>query len=156
MICISLPVFGQVIDSCGNVSGTDPLLVNGRIYSYYPPAGVDGTPYLHTEMFMRGTLLIRGVEYPDQLLNYDVLNQDVLLKYTMLTGAPQIISVSVAWLKSFSFGGMSFVYRAPSEDSPGIYQVIGEGPLQIDIHWSKSLELRNMAGVTKYVFPRSG
>ncbi len=135
-----------------NLNIPDPLLINGRIYSYFPPESIGGNQFFLHEAFSVGTLVIRNQEYPGQQLNYDVYNQQLLLRYMTPTGALQIIEVSGGWLTSFSLEGREFRYRNSSESNPGIYQVIGDSGTQIFIHWEKSLEFRNIAGKAVYSF----
>ncbi len=149
-------VYSQGTGGCDEGSGgSDPLLINGRIYTYVPPPRVLGDQYLREAEFSPGILVIRGIRYTGRQLNYDIRNQEILLKYTRLTGAPQIISVSRAWLSEFTFDGRDFLCLGTEADEPGIYQVIGNGPLKIFYHWEKRLDLKNVAGDTRYIFSKS-
>ena len=42
------------------------------------------------------------------MLNYDIYNQQLILKYKNNIGAANLIIISDAWLESFSFKGHKF------------------------------------------------
>jgi hypothetical protein len=146
-------LFAQELQNCNkDLNIADPELINGRLYTYFPPRQVDGNQYFTSPEFSPGTLTIRGKVYNDLLLNYDVYNQAVLLKYTRQTGAPQILEVSEAWLSGFSFQGKNFYYMAAAESPGRILQVIGDGSLKVFYKWEKRLEFKTVAGKATYIF----
>ena len=133
------------------VYGLDPLLFNGKKYSYFLPSGTGGNQFLASSAFVEGDIVIRGKEVQDVFLNYDIYNQKLLLQYSDETGAFQIIEISEAWLERFSLGEMNFIYLAGNEQHR-IYQVLGDGPYHILYSWRKSLKLSNSMGDGNYTF----
>ncbi len=133
------------------VYGLDPLLYNGKKYSYFLPSGTGGNQFLSSSAFVEGEMVIRGKGVQGIFLNYDIFNQKLLLQYADETGAFQIIEVSEAWLESFSLGPMNFKYITNNNESR-IYQVLGDGPLHILYSWRKSLKLSNSMGDGNYTF----
>lgn len=135
-----------------NVYGSDPLLYNGKFYTYYPPLGTEGNQYFTDRIFETGSAIIRGVTYNDLLLNYDIFNQQLVLKYKQNTGANSLIIISDAWLTAFNIGGLDFEIITAPDTVKQIFQVIGKGPARILYYWEKELELNNMIGAQNYVF----
>jgi hypothetical protein len=133
------------------VYGLDPLLYNGKIYTYFLPAGTGGNQFLYSAEFIKGDVVIKGVRFLDILLNYDIFNQQLLLQYTGETGAINIIEISKAWLESFRLGKSEFRYLS-FEKSPRIYQVLGDGPLFILYAWRKDLKLDVTNGAHNFIF----
>ena len=155
-------------DACleyDRIYGLDPLIYNGKKYAYFLPSGTKGTQYLVSDEFISGTLDIerQGDEVTgwkgdkvmegkgDLMLNYDVFNQKLVLKFNDETGAEQMMEVSEAWLKGFSAGDKDFIY-ADNNSQAKIYQSLGTGKYRILYHWRKNLRLDNSAGHGVYTF----
>jgi len=133
------------------VYGLDPMIYNGRKYSYFLPSGTGGNQFFTSAEFMKGGVVVKGVECWDLLLNYDIFNQKLLLKYYDETGAEMIIEVSEAWLERFSLGKSEFTYLEINGQKR-IFQVLGDGPYFILYSWRKKLDLNNSVGAERYVF----
>jgi len=133
------------------IYGPDQTLCNGKRYGYFLPAGTKGDQYLISPTFMEGSVTIWGTCYPGVFLNYDVFNQQLLLRYQDGSGAQYIIEVSNAWLQSFRLGSMYFELLN-LEQTPCFYQVLGEGPVRILVHWRKKLDLDIRVGSSDYLF----
>lgn len=154
IVLVSIPV--RVIPQSGlqdsdRIYGLDQTLYNGRRYGYFLPQGVTGHQYIFSPEFVTGSVTIRGKCYPGLTLNYDLVNQQLLLKYLDERGAPNIIEVSRSWLDSFCLGPMNFGFRDKDHD-PRFFQVLGDGRLKILYYWQKSLNLDGTIGATKYSF----
>jgi hypothetical protein len=141
----------DVIKETDKVFGLDPLLYNGKKYSYFLPSGTGGHQFLFSPDYIMGSITIKGKTFNDISLNYDIFNQQLLLQYTSETGAVSIIEVSVAWLESFYLGDIRFEYLAP-DNTPRICQVIGEGPCRVLYHWKKELKLDTGTNPVSYTF----
>ena len=76
--------------------GLDDFLYNGKVYAYYPPYNVLGNQFIASEEFTIGTLWIKGEPYANVLLNYDILNQHLLLSFNTILGAKQVIVLLLA------------------------------------------------------------
>jgi hypothetical protein len=135
-----------------DIYGSDPLLYNGRFYTFYPPLSTTGNQYLFELQFESGSVILRGTSYPDLLLNYDVYNQQLILKYKINTGAIYHIIVSDAWLESFSFRGMNFKLISTQDTTKKIFQVLGSGPKYIFYFWKKELNLDSFIGTINHGF----
>ncbi|MEI6683012.1 MAG: hypothetical protein WCO44_10310 [Bacteroidota bacterium] len=133
------------------VYGLDQVLYNGKKYNYFLPPGTHGHQYLLTEEFMEGSVTIRGTCYQNLRLNFDILNQQLLLKYKDDAGAVNILEVSKAWLEGFSLGTMNFEYLSP-EQNPRFFQVLGSGSYHILYYWRKSLDMVAAVGSSDFTF----
>ncbi|MCX6249566.1 MAG: hypothetical protein NTX61_02330 [Bacteroidetes bacterium] len=133
------------------VHGPDQTLYNGKKYSYFLPTGVKGDQYLFSQDYLAGSLTLRGKCYLGLTLNYDIFNQQLLLKYNDEMGALNIIEVSKAWIKRFSLGSLNFEYLN-LEQGPRYYQVLGESRVQILYYWTKTLVLDVVYGSSVYTF----
>ena len=123
-----------------HVYGLDPLLYNGKKYSYFLPPGTGGNQFIFSPDFFTGDITIKGERFEGITLNYDIYNQQLLLKFADETGAFDIIEISKAWLESFRVGNMDFKYLSLA-DVPRFYQVLGNGPVFILYYWQKGLKL---------------
>ncbi len=132
--------------------GSDPLLVNGRYYSFFPPSKTDGNQYLADSQFKKGSLTIRGETFSGLMLNYDIYNQHLLLAFRNNAGADNLIIISDAWLEKFRFSGMDFEMIYFQDTVKRIIQVIGSGPDRIGYIWKKNLEPDSFHGARYYSF----
>jgi hypothetical protein len=143
----------QIIKSTNGVYGLDPLLYNGKYYTFFPPLNTGGTQYFTDHQFESGSVTIRGIAYADVVLNYDIYNQQLLLKYKNNLGAISLIIISDAWLESFSFKGLNFeVFSQQQDTTKRIFQVLGTGPNRILYYWKKDLILDGFHGSKNHIF----
>lgn len=135
-----------------DIFGSDPLLFNGRYYTFSPPLNTGGNQFLQDTNFEEGSVTIRGVKYNGLMLNYDVYNQQLVLKYSTREDAVNFIVLSDAWLESFTVGGLQFENIALPDSTKQTFQVIGSGPDRILYSWEKKLSLDNFVGAKNHVF----
>lgn len=136
------------------VYGLDQLLYNGKQYTYFLPPGTGGHQFLFSPDYFVGEVTINGKSFEGITLNYDIFNQQLLLRYANESGAFNIIEISKAWLESFRLGDKDFQYLT-FDDGPRFYQVLGDGPLFILYYWRKELELDASHGATFFTFSPS-
>lgn len=140
--------------SANRIYGLNPLLYNGQFYTYFPAASTQGSQFLHGPKFVKGSVQIRGKKFYNLLLNYDVYNQEVVLKYiTQMNNLKEIV-LSKVWLKSFNLGKQHFEVLSFPGVKPRIYQVIGKGNYQILYIWQKDYNHSNSYGATNFVFSK--
>jgi hypothetical protein len=133
--------------------GPDPLLYNGMIYDYHPPYGTIGTQFLFDKPDTVALVVIRGKTYSRLALNYDVLNQSVVMIYTRPDGGVVPISLSKAWLDQFQvYGRLFHLKTADGEQDKKIYEVTGSGDFKVYKSWSRDLVLKSAAGTTSWAF----
>jgi hypothetical protein len=133
------------------VFGLDQTLHNGIKYTYAPPPGTHGHQYLASQFFSTGSVTIKGKQYNDVNLNFDILNQELLLKYADNHNPFNVIQISKSWLDGFRIGEMNFEL-VEVKNQPVIYQVIGEGPVRFLFFWRKSLDLDGAIGSYFYAY----
>jgi hypothetical protein len=138
----------EVLDQ---VYGLDQNLYNGKIYSYVIPPGTLGHPFLNSRDYSAGSITVKGRCYQNIFLNYDIFNQQLLLKYIDEKSSQNIIEVSKGWLTSFTFGNMRFEYLNLGQ-KPHFYQVLGEGQVRILYYWWKNLNLDVTIQSSNYTF----
>jgi len=134
------------------VYGFDPLLHNGRIYSFFPQPETEGTQYMYSEFDTRGKITVRGTTYVKLTLNYDIYNQQLILNYTNTLGSTSLIEISKAWLESFEINGRHFEIFTTADTTIRICQVIGSGSYSIRYYYFKKLLPDTRASSQKYVF----
>ena len=132
----------------------DPVLYNGKRYSYFPPLQTGGHQFLIGEDFVPGNVRIRGNVYENQQLNYDIYNQQLVLRFTNHIGAVDQLIVSDAWLEGFTLDDLTFEYVLWSDSSWRIAQRIGQQPFEILILWNKNLSLNTRYGATNHIFSK--
>ncbi len=133
------------------VYGLDQTLCNGKKYTYLILYSTKGHQYLLSPEYIDGSVTIKGTCYQDITLNYDIFNQELLLRYEDEKGILKTIEVSKAWLTNFSLGNMNFEFLN-LEQEPRFYQVLGKGPLRILYYWQKYLSLDGTIGSSGYLF----
>jgi hypothetical protein len=140
----------------GSVYGLDPLLYNGRNYSFSLSNETIGHPFLNTQNYKTGYVVIRNEKFEDILLNYDIYNQELILKYQDLHGADNLIKLSKAWLRSFYLNNNEFVSLETENGQERFFQVIGRDSLKILYHWEKKMSLSKEVGKSNYHFSEPG
>lgn len=146
------PLLAQNAVADINVYGLNPILYNGQVYNYFPGAGVKSHQYFQQEEFKSGSITIRSKKYEDVLLNYDILNQELILKYSDPQGSNRLLMVSKAWLKKFQIGAEEFALINTSDGQKIIVQTLNPGKIQLHSHWTKKL-VADLSFVSKnYVF----
>jgi hypothetical protein len=155
MAVVSLMAVAQEpTDNQDPLYGFDPLLYNGRMYYFYPMPGTGGTQYLYNEFDTKGSVTLRSVTYPNLNINYDVYNQQLVLKFKDAIGSNKIIEVSYAWLESFIMQGKLFEVFPDAGSVKKIYQVLGSGDKKILYSFRKKLLLHNQTTSGIYYFSK--
>jgi hypothetical protein len=151
-----MSVAGAVAQQTNNITdpvyGTDPLLINGKYYTFLLPSNTDGNQYFTGLQFEAGSATIRGVTYTGLLLNYDIYNQQLILNYKNNIGAGNLLTLSDAWLEKFSFRGYDFELISTQDSLKKIFQVLGTGQNRILYYWTKDLALDSFHGARNHTF----
>ncbi|HEX2975656.1 MAG TPA: hypothetical protein VHO68_06935 [Bacteroidales bacterium] len=130
----------------------DPVLLNGKIYVFHVPPGTKGHQFLAQSEFSSGKLSLKGVDYDNVMLNYDIYNQQVLLKYADVSGVSNPIIMSDAWIGGFSVNNKDFDVISSSDSLKQFYQTLGSGPYKVLYTFRKKLELSQVHGASNRVF----
>lgn len=147
--------YGQTpVLTANRIYGLNPLLYNGKFYTFFTPVNTRGSQFIDGPVFVKGSVDIRGGKFNNVLLNYDIHNQQVVLKYKTQMNNMMEIVLSNVWLKSFNLGNKYFeVLTFPGVKSR-IYQVIGKGHYEILYTWRKDYNLSNSYGATNFAFSK--
>ena len=155
LVTVTLSTFAQpAIATDDPVYGFDPLLYNGRVYHYLPERGTGGNQFLVDEYDPNGSITLRGITYPHQVLNFDVYNQKVVLKYKNATGSTSLIEISGAWFGSFDMDGRHFEIETDVDTTKHIYQVLGSGSDKVMYFLKKDKLLYNRPISGSYYFSK--
>ena len=156
IFCIPILNAQNSVDNAENVYDSDPLLFNGKKYTFFIPLTTGGHQYFSDQQFWPGSVIIRGVKYTDLLLNYDIYNQQLVLQYTDAMGGRNQIELSDAWLESFTIKEKDFELIRTPDSLKQIYQVIGTGHYRIFYKWKKDLVMDGFVGATNHTFTKPG
>jgi len=155
LVFSSLLAFSQAAgDDPDRVYGFDPLLYNGRLYTFFPQPGTGGTQFLFNKFDTIGSVTLRGVTYSNLTLNYDIYSQQLVLKYYSTMGSASLIEISCAWLEKFELGGCHFKIETETDTTKRIYQVLGDGTEKIKYYRKKELLLYNQPISGIYYFSK--
>lgn len=111
---------------------------------------------MHTKNYESGYVVIRNEKFEDILLNYDIYNQELILKYKDIHGADNVIKLSKAWLRGFNLHNREFVLMQTGNGQEGFFQVIGRDSLTVLYHWEKKMTLSKEVGKSNYHFSEPG
>jgi len=118
--------------------GSDHDLVNGvELYNLY--RHVKSHPYFLGEESLPGSVTVLGKHFDNQLIQYDLYNQWVVLEYTERSGGINKIIMVPLHTNGFQIDGHSFEKLALDEDGLLFYQVIRTNRITCYIHWKKQL-----------------
>lgn len=132
--------------------GLNPVLYNGKVYYFFPQPGTVGSQYMYTDFDPKGAILIRGIAYSNHSLNYDIYNQQVILKYVNQFGSTSMIEISNAWLEKFEIYGSQFELFSEADTTKRIYQVLGDHKFKVLYYRKKDLLLDNMKTIRNHYF----
>lgn len=133
-------------------TGLDGRLYNGKFYDYFPPAKVKGNQFLFGTKFTSGTLYLQGKEYDNISLNYDILNQELLLAFETTNGGKRVISISLAYVDSFLLQNKRFVINQLDSANQQIEEEVQLLNLKFYIYYYKKLELQSALGEINYYY----
>ncbi len=140
-ILFSAEVFSQdTMSFSDHKYGLDPVVFNGEKYSFYPGAGIKGHQFLEQPDFVPGEVVIKGKVYGNILLNFDVYNQLLLMKYYDEFNAVCVIEVSKAWIEGFTIGDRRFIPLSNS-NTTSFYEIMGEDWLYVLYAWTKQIKI---------------
>ena len=152
LVC-SHTVSGQTdMGNLDDIYGLNPVLYNGRIYSDFYGSSVKGHPFLLNSEYAAGSIKIKNKSYSEQLINYDVFKQKVLLSFTNHTQTQQIIEIPLLNIQTFSFSDKDFHLMKMPDSSLKIFQLIGEDQFPILVYWTKGINTTSSTSIYDYKF----
>lgn len=130
----------------------DPLLYNGKYYTYSVQSSTQGSQFFTGSGYTNGTVHIHGLAYDHLSLNFDLVNQELVLEYKIENSGVKHIVISDAWLESFQLGEYHFKMLEDEDSMKHIYQVVGHGVIQVLYAWYKELKLDSRPGAKSFYF----
>ncbi|MBN2614987.1 MAG: hypothetical protein JXR71_04775 [Bacteroidales bacterium] len=155
LLC-SLPtaILAQDVTLSNDLYGLSPVLYNGKYYTYSPPVNTKGNQFIVDRHFTEGSVRVKGNLYDSLSLNYDIFNQQLILEFYTVEKNRLLISLSNAWLDSFTLGKKHFKALRVNGEKKEYYQVFGEGPFKILYFWHKNMNFVSSTGSSYYVFSK--
>ncbi|MEE4197808.1 MAG: hypothetical protein V2I54_09195 [Bacteroidales bacterium] len=141
----------ETIDS---IYGLDPVLYNGKVYSYRTPPSVQGSQYLTQREFVPGEVIIQDKTYTHHLLNYDIFNQEILLQFET-DYKTATIQLNKEKVDAFTLDSRTFkLIQNEEKNTYEIFQFFGRGKYVVLYFWEKNLELIDRSGDSYWSFSK--
>lgn len=137
-----------------DIYGLSPVLYNGKYYTYSPPANTKGNQFFVDKNFFEGSVRIKGNLYDSLTLNYDIFNQRLIMEFYTVEKNRLLISLSNAWLDSFTLGQKHFKALKINGGNKEFYQAFGHGYYKILYYWHKNMNFVISTGTSYYVFSK--
>jgi len=121
------------------IYSTDDLLVNGQIYMPTRPRA-KGSPYFGENQFSSGIVIIKGRQFDDVLLKFNLEDQRLILRAALESGKYVTIMLNPKMLDVFSIGGQEFInadHYFNNTDISGFYTLVYEGDFAFLIKYEK-------------------
>lgn len=136
-----------------NIYGLDNKLYNGFVYSDNFGSFVKGNPFINDE-FGYGSLVLDSNRYQNILLNYDIYNQVLVLKFHSSIGAELMIEIPFFKVSEFTINEDVFRIIPQSDGTYKVYQIIGNESFKLWVTHKKNLNIENVSQQYKYQFSR--
>ncbi len=130
----------------------DNRLYNGKYYDYFLPSNVSGNQFFSSKKSSIGIVWKKGVGFDNILLNYDVLNQELVLEFNSNDGALKLISLSMVDVDSFYFDNKKFIIDTNISSLGSIYQCINYNGIKFYFYFTKYLKLQSKLSDIEYHF----
>lgn len=116
--------------------GYDQLLVNGVYFEYQSGKDI-GHPFMESEEYQKGYLIIHKKRYDNLLLKYDLFNQQVVVLYTDNIGTQLAFVPPVIFISEFAMDKLLFKRYAFNNEPAKIYQEVYSGNIKCLYAWKK-------------------
>lgn len=128
----------------------DPLLHNGTVYNFIS-VKTEGHQFLEGDTFFKGSVTIGNKTYENLYLNYDIYNQEVLLRIEM-DRTSKIISLPKERISEFTIGNRSFVVLHDRQWEYSIYEITGNRELAMLYRWNRDIKVSSNNDVYNYFY----
>ena len=116
--------------------GQDQELVNGVQY-YNRYVQVQGNPYFLDDNFVNGSVILKGHEFFDVRIRYDLYSQQLELEYESFSGASNSLVTVYDQVDGFMNGDYWFK-KLNLDGEQQFYQVIRTEQFSCYVHWKKA------------------
>jgi len=131
--------------------GPEVHLVNGEKY-YYPYPYATGHPFYEADPEARAHIWIRGKEYRDQHLRYDLYHQQIVLDFPDPEETLPSIVLRNTWVDQFSIGQRMFRKVEMEEGKVVFGQMVYQGQISCIFVWRKQYDYELEYGEKKHEF----
>jgi hypothetical protein len=137
---ISYSMISEYNQLFNKVIGLDENLINGHQYfDEYPKA--KGHAFLDNNEFISGNLVINNKTYADVEIKYDILNQDVILRYKNSFGSMNQIVLQKNFITEFEIDDKQFKKLYFEETGTQFFQVVSSKEIKCIYFWEKTLTI---------------
>lgn len=131
--------------------GVDENLINGYQYiNQYPKAR--GHAFLDNDEFVSGQLIINNKFYNNIFIKYDILNQDIVLRYKNSVGSINHLVLQKSFINAFEIKGKYFRKMHFPETGTQFFQVVSSNEIMCLYLWKKSLTVSSSSTRSYYNF----
>lgn len=134
--------------------GLDNRLYNGRYYTYFVSKDIKGNQFLKSKNYSNGKVWKNDAEFKNIFLNFDVYNQDLVLKFDTREGATKLIIVSKTYLDSFYLDNRMFVIDKTIDNEFSIFQKVEHNGIKFLMHKYKELVLISKLNEIQHQFTK--
>jgi hypothetical protein len=136
--------YNKLIEFVLDEYGFDQSLVNGLSFED-KYRNVQGHRFLGDDYFYPGSVILRGKEYKDVRIKYNIFEEQLVLSIPHKGSVIHVVP-PIDFVSTFSFDGKSFT-KYNIEDKPGFFEVIFDSEkLKYLYSWSKSIFETNSGG----------
>jgi hypothetical protein len=131
--------------------GPDYNLINGIEYLYLY-SNVTGHPFFGENRFYTGRLVIDDQEFQDVDIKYDIYNQNIILRYLLVSGGLNQIILNNEFIQEFNIDGRFFRKYFFPETGTRFFQVVASGKINCLYYWEKNLDQSSSSAWNPYSF----
>ena len=152
LVYVSEKEFYELKENFDHLNGPDYNLLNGRQFDL-PYSGISH-PYLNADRYRPGCLLLNGEAYDSVTINYDIVDQQVILQSP--DNSDQIIKVVLnrELIDQFKIDGLTFRLMSLPETGSPFFQAVSSGDISCYLLWEKKLIRSTASGNTSYNYSK--
>jgi len=134
--------------------GLDQKLISGvQYYNKYSRAL--GNEFLDSDEFVKGRLVINGMEYNDVNIRYDIYNQRINHQFNYTSSTVNTVILEKYKIDEFEMNDMIFRKIFFPESDTSFFQIVAEGKISCLYYWYKNLTLQtSLRNVYEFSEPR--
>ena len=141
----------NLVNYIDSLYGLNPFLYNGQHNPNNIPSNIKGHLFFADKEYKIGTIKIHNTLYSDLYLNYDIYNQDILLKFINNQNAETVIKLPTTAIEEFTIEDKHFIIKQPDYH---IYQIIRKENVSIYYKWDKIIEFKGSNDYKNYSFSK--
>ena len=145
--------FYELKEYFDHLNGPDYNLLNGR-QNNIPYSGTSH-PYFHSDQYRPGSLLLNGEAYDSVTINYDIVDQQVVLQVPgHISGQNIKVVLNRELIGHFQIDGLMFLKMSFPETGGSFFQVVSSGDKSCFLLWKKKLIRSTVSGNTSIRYSR--